>query len=141
MRGLFVDACLVSVMAAVTVAMAAVAMVVPMVMAVVAMMMVVMFPSMVMVVVRTVVGTVVHRRDDRSRVVHRCRITVVHRRLVIVNRAGKVAIAKSHGTADTRVGTGDLCAQQAADEQGCTDNLLHDFLHAGFGPMQLETPL
>jgi hypothetical protein len=65
---------------------------------------------------------VVHRLT----VIHGSRANVIHRRLVVIDAASKVAIAENHAPAHARVGGSDVGAEQAANEQGCTNNLLHD---------------
>lgn len=93
-------------------------------MTVMMMAMVVMVTMMVVAVMMMVMVTrrcVIHRLP----VINRSRADVVDRWLVEVHAAGEVAITEHHAPADTWIGAGDLGAQQAADEKGCDNKVLH----------------
>lgn len=92
-----------------------------------AMMMMAMVVMVTMMVVAMMVVVMVARRSviHRLPVIDRSRTDVVDRWLVEVDATGNVAITKHHASTDTRVGAGDFGAQQAADEKGCKNNLLH----------------
>ena len=102
LRGLFF-------LVAVVTAMAVTAVTMVTVMAMVAMM--TMMPAMMMVVMAG--RCVVHRLA----VIHRGRTNVVHRRLVVIDAAGNVAVAEDDSPADARVSGCDIGTQQAANEQ------------------------
>ena len=124
--------CLVPMMAAVTMPMmtvAVTAMAVVMTVVAVTMMVVMVSPAVVSVVV-IARRSVVHR----IAMVNRGRPHVINRRRVDVHTAGKVAVTKHDGTADTGIGAGDLGAEKTADKQGSADNPFHHFLHTGYSP-------